>query len=180
MPSYHLRKVFNPETLRRVAAESERLRIELGADIVCVRGLSGTLAASAMCSTYGTPFAVVRKDNEISHGRTVEVVDYDDNGDRQYHDWIIVDDLIASGHTVKMITAGVIAYDDTILGRCKGIVLYHALDDAEERDMGGYSVPVINIGKKVELPFAPITSIGELRFVPTLFGVALDPEGCSQ
>jgi adenine/guanine phosphoribosyltransferase-like PRPP-binding protein len=79
MPSSHLRKVFDPETLRRVARESERLRVEHGADIVVVRGLSGTLAASAMNAMFGTPFAVVRKQNEISHGYPVELVDYVDD-----------------------------------------------------------------------------------------------------
>lgn len=153
MASSHLRKVFDPATLRIIAAETERLRVEHGAAIVVVRGLSGTLVASAMSAMFGTPFAVARKSNEVSHGSAVEVVAYSEAGEqKEYQDWIIVDDLIASGTTVKAIREAVDNYaPSTIQGRCVGIVLYHWRGDRPEQDLGGgYSVPVFPIGQTVD------------------------------
>lgn len=153
MPSSHLRKVFDPEKVKKIAAETERLRIEYGADIVCVRGLSGTLAASAMNTLFGTPFAVVRKPDEKSHGRPVEFVDEWDVDVRSYDHWIIVDDLIASGRTVREIRQAIGGYTPcSIRGRCQAIVLYHesGYDNRTEFDLGdGYIVPVIYIEDKV-------------------------------
>lgn len=156
MPSPHLKHVFDPESLRKIATETERLRVELGAGIMAVRGLSGTLVASAMNVMFGTPFAVARKPNELSHGSAVELVDYyyDSEGfhDRRYENWLIVDDLIASGRTVREIYREVAVRDNIIRGECKGIVLYHS-DYGRSFTMvvdAGPVVPVFYIGGEIQ------------------------------
>lgn len=129
MPSSHLVAVFEPTTLRRIAAMTEIKRRTLGADIVVVRGLSGILVASAMSTMFNTPFAVVRKDAEMNHGRRVEIVEEkEDNGDYraiEYKSWVIIDDLICSGRTVNTILSTIYNRRCTILGSCVGIILYY-------------------------------------------------------
>lgn len=137
MPSSHLRKVFDPVSLRKIAAAVEHKRKKLRADIVVARGLSGVIVATAMGTLFDTPFAIVRKSNEMSHGRSIEVVDNEnsDNGcwtQKCYKDWIIVDDLVASGATVEAILDAIRSQRSTFTGVCRGIVLYNE-DEAEQR-----------------------------------------------
>lgn len=155
MPASHLRKPFDPKQLRRIAGEMEQRRLSLGADVVVVRGLSGTLVASAMSVLFETPIAVVRKPNEKSHGYDIEAVDYKQVGeyDEQpvsYHNWIIIDDLIASGATVSAILEAVKSQGEKFTGSCKGILLYN--NDYAECDIhvARYDhtrLPVWHIGK---------------------------------
>lgn len=156
MPVSHLRKPFDPVQLRKIAIAMELRRRELGADLVVVRGLSGTLVASAMNVLFETPIAIVRKPNEQSHGWAVELIEerpvdnYWGYEAVKYNDWIIIDDLISSGRTVNSIIEAVDEHKKTtVLGLCVGILLYH--NDEKEEDMHHYNeelaIPVFQIGK---------------------------------
>ena len=153
MSSQHLRKPFNPVQLRKIAAEMEHRRKDSGADVVVVRGLSGILLASAMSTLFDTPIAVVRKPNEQSHGYEIEVVDEEELDDyrtqsKTYGNWVIVDDLVASGTTVRSILEAVKRQNATFTGQCVGILLYNS--DYESRDTWYYdsvrSIPMVQIG----------------------------------
>lgn len=112
----------------------ERRRIVLGADLVVVRGLSGIMVATAMSLLHKTPIAVVRKPTELSHGNSIEMVEYGANP-IEYNKWMIVDDLIDSGKTVKEIHDAIIGRD-SVHGECVGIALYY--DD--EASVGTHTI----------------------------------------
>lgn len=152
----HLRKAFDPFQLRRIAATTEQLRVEYDAEIVLARGLSGTLVAAAMSTLFSTPFAVVRKEHENSHGRLLEVVDYDEAKakSKEYRNWIIVDDLISSGSTVEAIFKAVEVFPSLFKGECVGMVLYHReTAEGDERSShtldDGRRFPVFNIERRL-------------------------------
>lgn len=140
MASCYLNNVFNPCRLRRIAIEAEVIREREKAEIVVVRGLSGVLVATAMSTLFGTPFAVVRKDTESSHGEPLEL------GDRlgKFKNWIIVDDLISSGKTIEQI-ADRVRYCWSISGKCKGIILYHDRSAGETWEVLEKKVPIFCI-----------------------------------
>lgn len=149
MPSAHLEKVFDPIQLRRIALQTELLRLQRQADIVVARGLSGTIVAAAMSTLFGTPFAIVRKLEETSHGRSLEVIDTDDNFRTiRYSNWVIVDDLISSGATVQAIMDRIARHPDIFQGECTGIILYHntnTIEDTYSID-DGRTFPLFYIG----------------------------------
>lgn len=143
MASYYLNNVFNPFRLRRIAIEAEVIREREKAEIVVVRGLSGVLVATAMSTLFGTPFAVVRKDTESSHGEPLEL------SDRlgKFKNWIIVDDLISSGKTIEQIADRVRVYQCcwSISGKCKGIILYRDSRSGATWEVLGKKVPIFCI-----------------------------------
>jgi adenine/guanine phosphoribosyltransferase-like PRPP-binding protein len=159
MTASYLRKVFDPKQLRRIATETELIRKDVGADIVVARGLSGTLAATAMGTLFGTSFAIIRKSDENNNGRSVEVVEddhYDEDTNtfitKKYKNWIIVDDLICSGGTIKAIAKAVANRPGIFTGKCKGIVLYNPEDGddiSRHHRIEDGLVPVFQIGGKI-------------------------------
>lgn len=126
------------------------MRVNLKADLVAVRGLSGTLVATAMSTLFSTPIAVVRKPGENSHGREVEVVEYNDEGNLRYNNYIIVDDLISSGKTIQAIVDALKSQIPYALhGKCVAIALYLQGEEGIElsswRVNNGDEIPVFNI-----------------------------------
>lgn len=112
----YLNPVFNelPEIAKYVA----KIMDEVKADIVVGRGLSGSLVAAAVNALYGKKYAVVRKDDENHSSYEVE----SSGNDNKHGDYIIVDDLICTGRTIKNIRDRV--RDTYEFGNLIGIVLY--------------------------------------------------------
>ena len=146
MAAGYLKHAFDPKLTRRVALETCKVMQYVDADIVVVRGLSGSLIASAMSTLFGIPFAVVRKPGETSHSlAAIEIA-----GDwPRYDNWIIVDDFIATGHTVEEIGRAVKERKNDfgeIQGRCVGIVLYGSRRRKYENwDINGKQVQIYPI-----------------------------------
>lgn len=155
MAASYLKKAFDPVLMRRIALETYRVMREVEAEVVVVRGLSGIVVATAMAALFNTPFAVVRKDKESSHSTNGFEVNTDrsDFSDRIYDDWMIVDDLIATGATLRAIAES-IKESLTIEGRCKGIALYANGDSStSERKfwkINGYDAPIFDVGKGID------------------------------
>lgn len=100
----------------RTAAQ---IRNELPAThiMLCYRGMSGTSMATAlMLALFQSGFpkdqlgmVYVRKKNESSHGRSVEVHNLPDNPSVKTA-WIFVDELICSGETFRAVDDGLVKH----------------------------------------------------------------------
>jgi orotate phosphoribosyltransferase-like protein len=151
MAASYIKRAFDPVLLRRIALETYQVMRSVGAEVVVVRGLSGTVVATTMAALFNTPFAIVRKPNESSHssfGLEVHTVFSEETFNNEtYRDWIIVDDLISTGTTIREIKDKV---DSSVIkGICKGIVLY-ANENSTQRNavvwkVGRYKVPITNV-----------------------------------
>lgn len=105
-----------PEGRPRLA----QLMEQTGATAVAVTGKSGMSMAFATLMMYDFPLIVVRKPHELSHGSPIEgtiqtVVKY-----------LILDDLVASGDTVRAIIERIAEYaeirDETV-PKCRGVAI---------------------------------------------------------
>lgn len=149
MSSYYLHKALNPKSLNRIATETVKIARKVNAELIVVRGLSGILVAAAAGSEYGVPFAIVRKPGESTHASSGLEISYNDSDcsdDDKYANWIIVDDFISSGATMKAIFEEVENNARRIKGKCVGIVLYNGSNensvwDRTESD----SIPIYRI-----------------------------------
>lgn len=91
-------KAFNPLSLRKVVARIADYLVANPAIVaVAARGQSGIIVYSAVSYATGVPIICVRKDGEESHDGS-SVLGY--CGEGQY---VIIDDLIGSGHTINRI-----------------------------------------------------------------------------
>lgn len=95
-----LRPVYDPNKLRdtvyRIAKEIDNL--DMRPKFIAVRGVSGVSIGAAVSYYTSIPLVVVRKDSEQTHSNGTVQGLYDLCGD-----YVIVDDLIDSGATVRAI-----------------------------------------------------------------------------
>lgn len=106
-----------------IAADNIQLRMrETGADTVVVQGTSGVSVGFAALMLHDFPLVMVRKPDENSHGSPVE--------GPQYHKvkrYIILDDFVDSGETVRRIAAKLnLLADNSGVARpeCVGVLCY--------------------------------------------------------
>lgn len=112
--SLYLSELMVPHTLRKIVNKTISLikKHKIKFDAIAFRGLSGSLAASAISIQLNKPLIAIRKNS--SHGDKVEGYVLADT-------YIIIDDFIDSGKTIKSILRD-------IDGMCVGIVLYGQSD----------------------------------------------------
>lgn len=91
--SYELRN-----TAARMAALIPALMKHTGAEFIVVTGKSGIMMAYATLMLIDFPLVVVRKDNENSHGSSVE-----GRSGMDMSKYLVLDDFTASGCTVQTI-----------------------------------------------------------------------------
>lgn len=160
MVSEYLKNAFIPEELERIANSVYRVVKETNSELIVARGISGTIVVSAVAAIHKIPFAIVRKPNESSHSyEEVELTDkvlrsvYTNAIDyTTYHtNWLIVDDLISTGATVRIIAKAIVDEQEVngdIAGKCTGIVLYaehRARRDVYKLPALGYDVPIFKV-----------------------------------
>lgn len=146
MATGYLRKAFDPVKVKKLAKETAAIAVKVGADVVVCRGLSGIIVATVVGAIYKIPFAVVRKDTESTHSsNSIEV---HNESVAAYEDYIIVDDFIASGTTLREIE-NAIKNDNkwSIKGDCVGIVLYNDSNDYMSRNINGHTAPIFRIDR---------------------------------
>lgn len=145
----YLRKAFDPAKLRSIAKQTARLAKNLNADVVVARGLSGIVVATVVGAVHNIPFAIVRKPNEGSHSNeAIEISSpIDDAWQRPTHNnWLIVDDFIASGNTIREINKAINNEYYRFKGICVGIVLYNEPNsDSIEHMVGDVTAPIFRI-----------------------------------
>ena len=153
MASGYLKKAFDPVLLRRIALETYLVMQQVEAEVVIARGLSGIVVATAMGTLFNAPFAIVRKPDESTHSTNGSLEVHTDRvgsySERIYDDYIIVDDLISTGATMKAIAAAAKS-SSTIDGRCVGIALYgnqySGTSSKGTWEINGKQVRIFNVG----------------------------------
>lgn len=153
---------FNTTHLRakahEIAAILPEMMHRLGADAVAVTGKSGLSLAFATLMLIDFPLIVVRKRGENSHGNPIEGTPSADV--RKY---IILDDFVASGGTVKTVVRSIDEIYDSSMSssgpmRCVGVLQYlrGGTGYAPVRYSGrySYSIPVFSMGfMKERMPY---------------------------
>lgn len=114
--SGYLGRVYNPRTFSGLVCEAveqiRKLREELRFDAIAFRGSSGCALGYPVGAALEIPLIYVRKPEERSHGRPQE------GFEGAVRTYIIVDDFISSGNTVRAIM-------ETLQpAKCVGIVTY--------------------------------------------------------
>jgi adenine/guanine phosphoribosyltransferase-like PRPP-binding protein len=111
MYSNYLFDVLNGKQLqRRVRLTADLIRDRVGLDTfrnIAFRGISGALVAPALAVLLEKNLLVVRKPNESAHTRSLV------EGNKSHAPYIIVDDFISSGDTIRHIVEAVKAFDDS-------------------------------------------------------------------
>ena len=100
--SSYLRHLVTPHSLKLVVDHlAEKILADKAAglpiDAIAVRGNSGTLVGGALSMATGIPVITIRKPGDNTHSS------YRIECDDSFRHYVIVDDLIASGNTIKAI-----------------------------------------------------------------------------
>ena len=124
LSSSYMSKVYNTKKFaslaKRVAKHMVKLRSTLKFDAIAFTGSSGAALAYPVSVITGIPLVHVRK-RENSHGSEIE-------GDGELKSYIILDDFIDSGATIKRIHGKIISYSHINAedaATCVGIALYN-------------------------------------------------------
>lgn len=147
MPVEYLRRAFDPHSLKRIADYTFKTACRVDAEIIVARGLSGTIIAAAVAAAHGMPFGIVRKPTESGHSSAGIEVTEDLNGYAPaYHNYLIVDDFICTGTTMRAIEEEIQNYRHKISGNCRGIVLYNSYGtDRTVWEINGHDAPIYRI-----------------------------------
>lgn len=98
---------------------------------IAFRGQSGAALAYPLSAQLNIPIICVRKPTEVSHGQIIE------GTERNIKKYVIIDDFMESGKTIKAILAAIDKKKDYLKeGRaeCVGIVLYTTAQHGEWND----------------------------------------------
>jgi adenine/guanine phosphoribosyltransferase-like PRPP-binding protein len=112
----YLSPLFNPTVLRRVVANCSKTVKQLKPDAIVCRGLSGISIAFAVSIATGVPVAVVRK-KDGNHST------FDVEGVINFKSYVVIDDLVDSGKTLKKIRQQVKSKEKD--SNCIGVLLYN-------------------------------------------------------
>ena len=110
-------------------------------DALAFSGSSGSAAAFSIGSYIKIPLIYVRKPEEVSHGRAIECNMYE-----PISRYLIVDDFVCSGKTIKYIYRKIEEYSRSFKNdiRCAGVWLYD--------DSGEFAGDTIEVKKDIHLP----------------------------
>jgi len=115
----YLQDLFSARRLRRSIELAAKALSTLQFDAIAFRGMSGALIASALSYRIGKPLIMVRKHEITSHsmGRV--------EGYKHAKTYVVVDDFISSGATVKEIQREIAYYFPE--ARCLGVLEFNRL-----------------------------------------------------
>ncbi len=123
-------------------------------DAIAIRGMSGATVGFPVSVKTGIPVIIVRKGSESSHGYPVEAPSMISR--TRTVRYIILDDFICSGDTVKQIlnTIQKSIPRGNIIPKCVGIVLYDTIEIGTAprmfEDWDGETINVYRIAPNVE------------------------------
>ncbi len=138
----YLNSVFWPEQYAKVVDESLRLAQELKAkyqfDTIAFCGTSGAAIAFPLSYGMNLPMLCVRKQNIPSHQTTGEILE----GNIGTEKYLLVDDFISSGDTVKYIINSIRVKSTA---KCVAMLMYGAYSDTTVQYPGmEYPVPLFH------------------------------------
>jgi len=112
----HLRKALDPCWLREKIESAVKVLQNKEFDSIAISGLSGLTFGSILAFQLNKPLIVVRKphDTTIHGARRIE----GNQGSKKY---LIVDDCISTGHTIKFITEQIYSKTKSV---CTGVYTY--------------------------------------------------------
>jgi len=146
--SYYLENVFDYVDMRKtvssVARKIKILKNSIKIDAVAFTGNSGAGIAYPLFFKTGIPLICVRKDKENSHGKHVESTNFT----KKHISYIILDDLICNGDTVRTIVRDIDSYYygiSDIKFECTGILLYLDAKSDYFPNINNKRIPVFSI-----------------------------------
>lgn len=118
----HMRELLEPAMLRRLIPATVRIlkRLRAGGlefDAIAFRGMSGALYAAPVAYLLNVPLIMVRKTD--ANGHTGSHSYYKVEGDLNAMTYLVLDDFISSGHTVREIVREIHEWNGA---KCRGIV----------------------------------------------------------
>lgn len=139
----------------KVVANVERLQAKLKFDSIAFSGYSGCAMAYPVGMLTGIPLICVRKDKENSHAATL----VEGGKDRDHQKYLIIDDFVSSGTTIKRIMDEISKRDESqrqVMQRkckCVGVLLYTWTKETAET----YNTDWLK--NKLEVPLFGVESI---------------------
>lgn len=117
----HLQDFIDPPKAKQVVEASVRLLRQLEEDgltftTIAFRGISGALIAPMIAAELGKSLMAVRKDHPTGHGSNAV------EGDQNAKQYIIVDDFIATGKTIREIIQAVSSSYGRAEAMCVGVL----------------------------------------------------------
>lgn len=110
-------------------------------EAIAFRGMSGALIAPSIADRLGKKLAIVRheKSEVRSHGQQVECVE-------SFSSYIIIDDFVAGGTTVRQIVSGLKKYQSD--AQCVGVYCYKMDYASNGRKVDGLPITYLRTPKK--------------------------------
>lgn len=107
-----------PKKLRSIAKDAKKVFDAIGIKVenVVGRGTSGIIALPIFAEVFGAAINIVRKHDTSSHSpNIIESIHY-----KPLQNWVIIDDFVSSGNTVKKIAEAVDSFhkDNRALEGC--------------------------------------------------------------
>lgn len=124
--SDYLHNVMRPEKLKATADKCTAVLAKYEYDAIAFRGMSGALIAPVLSFLTGKPLLMVRKPKSVEDGHSFYRVE----GYSAAKHYVIVDDLISSGDTIRQIKS--LVRSNFPEAECIGILLYNDLPDLAE------------------------------------------------
>ena len=130
-------------TAKKLRTLRTRKRNPVLFDAIAFRGTSGAAMAYPLSIKLNVPLICVRKSTEKSHGGNIE-----GSSGIDVTKYIIVDDFIDSGSTIRAIIDAIKEKAGRQEIQCTGIVLYTSSLDDSEFTWGGYKIPLFGSAKR--------------------------------
>lgn len=113
-----------------VAKHLEKVLQHFNADSVAVTGHSGIIVASAALMLVDFPLMIVRKEGEETHGFSIE-----GRGDHHYRKYIILDDFVSTGNTVRNIETRITkrAHNNDQVCELMAVLCYNSNEDIRSK-----------------------------------------------
>jgi len=130
--------------LKKVVKKLAQIRKETNFDAIAFQGSSGAAVAYVAGIALQVPVIYVRKPKETCHGSNVE-----SNANKQIKSYVIVDDFICSGETIKRIIDKINLYSENQGSKpptLVGIVLYDCGGNSPQFVHKGIHAPLHHLG----------------------------------
>lgn len=153
----YIRDAISPETRHACVGWLEKMCQEFKPDMIAVRGVSGCIMGNLISYATGIPLCIIRKDDGNHSGLDIEV-DWDFRA-KPGPSYVIIDDLIASGTTVRTInntlTRELAKLNHTIFPRLLAVFCYDGRYPWNQEDPGAHTM-MLSLNPPYDSPAVPV------------------------